>query len=433
MLKQYLKSFLRYLPINRNFGSLNKNMHYLEQEDKFGVIFTVIDKPGALLQSLKIFSDKGINISYVSSKPSKFSNKKHKKIDFFVDFEGNLNDVKIRESIKELKSISDSVIFSTPEEVPWFPKNIRDLNSSGKLTLSGGVELESDHPGFTDENYIRRRKEIASISNSYNLGDQSIPEIKYTTDENQLWEYVYNKLEPLHLKYACKEFNSSIQTFQDEKIFSKTEIPQIDKINKFLNKCTNWSYKPVAGLLSQREFLNGLAFRVFYSTQYIRHKKVPLYTPEPDVIHEFLGHAPLFANKDFCQFSQEIGLASLGASDEEILKLGTIYWYTIEFGVCRENNETKIYGAGILSSAAEIEWVNSGKPEIKDFDLSYIADQFVNITEIQNIYFLAPSFQHMRDEVHEYAELIKKPFNLTYDIDSHSIDIDRKIKIIKDK
>jgi len=86
-----------------------------------------------------------------------------------------------------------------------------------------------------------------------------------------------------------------------------------------------------------------------------------------------MGHAPMFANKEFAIFSHQIGLASIGASETDLLKIAAIYWYTIEFGLCIEDGHWKVYGAGILSSSSEIEWALSKKANILSLDCDLIA------------------------------------------------------------
>jgi phenylalanine-4-hydroxylase len=224
----------------------------------------------------------------------------------------------------------------------------------------------------------------------------------------------------------------SLTLMKDNCGYSRDNIPQQQDVSEFLKKQTNFQMRPVAGLLSSRDFLNGLAFRVFFSTQYIRHHSRPLYTPEPDICHELLGHAPMFADRDFADFSQEIGLASLGASDEDVLKLAHCYWHSVEFGLCKENGEKKAYGAGLLSSFGELEHACGSNPdaapEIKPWDPAVAAHQEFPITTYQPVYFLADSLQDAKHRMREFCEDLPRPFFAFHNPRTNSVYIDRPVR-----
>ncbi|KAK4877648.1 hypothetical protein RN001_010154 [Aquatica leii] len=380
------------------------------------------EKVGILARYLKIFEIHEVNLLHIESRPSA---KIHNHYEFMVecapggDLGAAISDVR---EISEYFTIISRNYKDNKDTVPWFPRRIRDLDRFANQILSYGSELDSDHPGFTDAVYRERRKYFADIAYNYKYG-QPLPHVDYTAEETETWGKVFKQLVTLYPTHACKEHNHVFPLLVQNCGYREDNVPQLEDISNFLKDCTGFTLRPVAGLLSSRDFLAGLAFRVFHSTQYIRHSSHPYYTPEPDACHELLGHVPLFADPAFAQFSQEIGLASLGAPDDYIEKLATCFWFTVEFGLCHEDDQLKAYGAGLLSSYGELQYALSDKPEVRPFEPAKTALQKYPITEYQPIYYVSESFEDAKEKMIKYASTIPRSFGVRYNAYTQSIEV----------
>lgn len=410
-------------------GSYIMESHSASSSGKTIIIFSPNDQSsaGSLAKVLKIFDVFSVDLTHIESR----SSLRVPGYEFMVECDVHKNP-QLHDALEILKdkcSYFQMISRAYNEEeskeeevVPWFPRRIRELDRFANQILSYGAELDSDHPGFTDPVYRERRKYFADIAYHYKHGQQ-IPRVEYTEEEVKTWGVVFRNLTQLYPTHACYQHNHVFQLLIENCGYREDNIPQLEDVSNFLRDCTGFTLRPVAGLLSSRDFLAGLAFRVFHSTQYIRHPSKPLYTPEPDVVHELMGHAPLFADPAFAQFSQEIGLASLGAPDDFIEKLATCFWFTVEYGMCRENGALKAYGAGLLSSYGELEYCMTDKPQIKEFDPEVTGLQKYPITEYQPLYFVADSFESAKDKMIKFADTIPRPFGVRYNAYTQSIEV----------
>ncbi|KAK2573177.1 Phenylalanine-4-hydroxylase [Acropora cervicornis] len=394
----------------------NKKKHQGDNDEKThtSIVFSLKEEVGSLARALKLFEDHKVNMSHIESRPSRRSKSEY---DFYVDCE-ELQGPKLTKFVEALKGQALSItLHSEDGGVPWFPRKIADLDKFANRVLSYGAELDSDHPGFTDPVYRARRKQFADIAFNHKHGEP-IPTVTYTEDEIKTWNKVFSELTKLYPSHACREHNYVWPLLVQNCGYRLDNIPQQEVVSKFLKECSGFSLRPVAGLLSSRDFLAGLAFRVFHATQ--------------DIVHELIGHVPLFADPDFAQFSQEIGLASLGAPDEWIDKLATLYWFTVEFGLCKENGDVKAYGAGLLSSFGELQYCLTEEPEKRPFEPEKTAAQTYPITKYQPIYFVADSFQSAKEKVREFAARIPRPFSVRYNPYTQSVEVlDSKDQILK--
>ncbi len=255
------------------------------------------------------------------------------------------------------------------------------------------VQLGRNHPGFADADYRARRDALATLATRWEPGTPC-PTADYTAAEHEVWRIVSEDLVSKHRAHACAEFLAG----KEELALPTDHVPQLEEVSARLAPLTGFGYRPAAGLVPLRDFYGALADRHFWSTQYVRHHSVPLYTPEPDVIHEVIGHGNTLANPRFTALYELAGQASHRVeTDAALTFVSKVFWFTLEFGVLHEAGDLKAYGAGILSSPGEIEEFRA--VTIRPLDLVAMGTADYDITAYQDVLFAAESFSHLEDVV----------------------------------
>jgi phenylalanine-4-hydroxylase len=259
------------------------------------------------------------------------------------------------------------------------------------------LELEAGHPGLGDEGYIERRQALFALCRKHRLEKLGPPLIEYTPEETRIWREVTPKLDELHVKHACDVYLAA----KRELSIGWEEIPQLRHLSDRLRLETQMHLVPAEGALPYRTFYEYIAARGFPVTQFIRHGSHPEFTPEPDMIHDCLGHVPPLMNRDYAELLTLIGKAvATTQRGDQVLALKRFSWFSIEFGLIEERGETKIFGAGILSSTNEIPY-SLFSPEVSraPFVTDVVIQTDYDPSRMQDHLFIAPSLPFLRREL----------------------------------
>src|SRR5271168_1307454 len=220
----------------------------------------------------------------------------------------------------------------------------------------------------------------------------------YTPEQHAVWAELVRRRMPQLSQHACQEYLDGFHQIG----LREDIIPNLTEVNKRLGPRTRWNATPVSGFLPPDAFFEMLATRQFPTTTWLRSRDSLEYTPEPDIFHDVFGHVPMHAHPVFAGFLQEYGRVCAGLTDKDKLeRMGRLFWFTVEFGIIRQNGEIKLYGSGLISSHGESNYVlgNHG-PEIRDFNLDQVLDQQFLVSEMQKVLYAVESF----DQIYEAAQ-----------------------------
>ncbi len=231
----------------------------------------------------------------------------------------------------------------------------------------------------------------------------------YTADEHAMWDHLFARQASMLRGRVSPNFLAGLDVLR----LSKPGIPDFEELSERLQKLTGWSVVAVPGLVPDDVFFDHLANRRFVAGNFIRTPDQIDYLQEPDIFHDVFGHVPLLANPVFADYMQAYGQGGLRSLKYGALhKLARLYWYTVEFGLIREDGDLHLYGAGIVSSYGEsIFALDDPSPNRIGFDLKRVMRTNYRIDDYQQTYFVIDSYEDLLRQTLEtdfaplYAEL----------------------------
>lgn len=233
---------------------------------------------------------------------------------------------------------------------------------------------------------------------------------KYTQEDLEVWNTLFTRQVENFQGKASEVYQKCLA--QMNPVINADELPNFKKINTFFEQSTGWAIECVPGLIEVDDFFTLLAKKKFPSSTWLRSKDKMEYLEEPDMFHDTFGHIPLLCDPSYAAFMQKFGELGMRFIDspDHLKQLQRLYWFTIEFGLMKENGQLRIYGAGILSSYGETNLaLEATQKEHRAFDLEEIIQQDFVTSEMQSLYFVLSDLAQLENSVIELAAKWEKP------------------------
>ena len=228
----------------------------------------------------------------------------------------------------------------------------------------------------------------------------------YNEEDFKVWKILFERQMPNLPKAASKAYLEGVEIVK----FSADRIANFEELNAILAKTTGWAVQVVPGLIDDDLFFGLLNNKRFPSSTWLRRMDQLDYLEEPDMFHDAFAHMPMLTNVHYTGFLEELsGIALKHIQNPWAIQiLSRIYWFTIEFGLIREDGELKIYGAGVLSSAGETKFSLSNEPAHIPYDVRRILNQEYWKDHFQDKYFVIESFEQLYQSLPEIEAVLEE-------------------------
>ena len=227
----------------------------------------------------------------------------------------------------------------------------------------------------------------------------------YTNEAHEVWGILYDRRMRELRRNGSQVFLRGAEAIG----LRPDRVPDLEEVNARLGPRTGWNAVPVNGFIPARQFFACLAQRRFPTTVIVRPKEQLDYLPEPDIFHDVFGHVPLHADPVFADFLQRFGaVAAQARTDEETEQMARLFWFTVEFGLTRDEGEVKVYGSGLISSAGDAANALGPKCDRRPFSLDAVINQPFEIDRFQDVLFVVDSFDQLFAAVDEAGRRIRE-------------------------